>query len=79
MGGEQLIVCNFKMEKGSRNELYVSTKEGRMRYVHSVHPSSCPDLYRKTQVDLTYNNNNEYLVCQNKYEREDTGQKVKKL
>ena len=78
-GEEELIVGNFKMEKGSRNELHVSTKEGRMRYVHSVHPLSRPDLYSKTQVDLSYNNDNEYLVCENKYEREATGEKVKKL
>ena len=78
-GEEELIVGNFKMEKGSRNELHVSTKEGRMRYVHSVHPLSRPDLYSKTQVDLSYNNDNKYLVCENKYECEATGEKVKKL
>ena len=42
--GEQLTVCNLHIEKGSNNELHVSMTEGKMRYVHSIHPLSHPDL-----------------------------------
>ena len=50
-----------------------------MQYVHSVHPSSHPDLHRKSQVDLSYKNENKYILCENKYARKATGEKVKRL
>ena len=79
MHGNQLTVCNLNIEKGSNNELHVSTTNGKMQYVHSVHPLSHPDLYRKSQVDLSYKNENEYILCENKYAHEATREKVKKL
>ena len=69
----------MKIEKGSNNELHFSTTDGKMWYVHSVHPLSCPDLYHKSRVDLSYKNDNEYLLCEKKYACEATGEKVKKL
>ena len=77
--GNQLTVCNLKIEKGSNNELHVSTTDGKMQYVHSVHPLSHPDLYHKSQVDLSYKNYNEYLLCEKKYARKATGEKLTKL
>ena len=74
--GNQLTVSNLKIEKGSNNELHVSTTDGKMRYVHSVHPLSHPDLYHKSRVDLSYKNDNEYLLCEKKYARKATGEKV---
>ena len=76
---EQLAVSNLHIEKDSNNELHVSTTEGKMWFVHSVHPLSRQDLYRKIEVDLSYNNDNKYLVCENKYVHEVTGEKVKRL
>ena len=74
-----MTVCNLHIEKGSNNELHVSTTDGKMQYVHSVHPLSHPDLYHKSQVDLSYKSDNEYVLCENKYACKDTGEKVKRL
>ena len=74
-----MTVSNLHIEKGSNNELHISTTDRKMRYVHSVHPLSHPDLYSKSQVDLSYKNENEYILCENKYACEATGEKVKRL
>ena len=41
---EHLSIKEIQLMKGANNELLVSSVAGKMKYVHSVHPISRPDL-----------------------------------
>ena len=43
--GTIITVQDIVIEKGLRNELYLSSPKGKIQYIHSVHPISRPDLY----------------------------------
>ena len=69
----------LKIEKGERSELYASTIKGIMGILHSVHPSSRPDLYRRRLIDETTEIPKNALVMEEeKYLREADGFKVKR-
>ena len=56
-------IAHQQIEKGSLNKirigkeldssLEVSSVQGRMKYIHSIHPTLHPDLFKKTKVSST--------------------------
>ena len=47
--GKSIVIQEIRIEKGPCSELYVSSEKGRMKHLHSVHPTSRPDLYNKKE------------------------------
>ena len=76
---EKHIVHEICIEKGRQNEIYLSSEKGKMKYLHSVHPSSRPDLYTQEQiVGNDIDTKNSLVVEKQCYVRADDGYKYKK-
>ena len=61
-------------------EIYTGTKFRVMQNIHSIHPTSRPDLFTKIEIDLNEETNDKQMVIlKEKYRREKNGFKVKEL
>ena len=54
------------------------TDHCKMQHIHSVHPTSRPDLFRKIEIEEKDLPCEEYTITQDKYVRQQSGEKVKK-
>ena len=53
---EHLCIKEVHITKGANNQLIVSSVVGKMKYVHSVHPISRPDLFQKKYLMKAHQN-----------------------
>ena len=66
------------IEKGHDNKIFLASEKGRMKYLHSVHPLSRPDLYTKQQItDEGTDTKNAIVIEEQKYVCSDNGYKYK--
>ena len=70
----------IELTRGVLNEIFVGTKKHLMQHIHSVHPVSHPDLFKKIEIE----NKNEvsdidYVVSEHKYVCQNDGTKRKML
>ena len=76
---EHLCIKVVHIMKGANNELIVSSVAGKMKYVHSVHPISRPDLFQKTVFDeSTPKQMNSIIIEEDKYIHNSDGYQVKR-
>ena len=78
---EKILIQEIRIEKGRNNELFLSSQKGQMQYVHSIHPISRPDLYKKQEIDDLFAeplNRNDVVIAQSKYIRCNDGYKRKR-
>ena len=76
--GDSIVLHDIRIEKGHENKIYLSSEKGKMKYLHSIHPLSRPDLYTKQQItDEGSDNKNVIVVKQQNYVRADDGYKYK--
>ena len=68
---EDILIHEIGIGKGSKNELFLSSATEQMKNLHSVHPLSRPDLYKKEQIqDDTVTQpvkKTEVVIVQSKY------------
>ena len=76
---EHLCIKEVQIMKGANNELIVSSVVGKMKYVHSVHPISRPDLFQNTVFDESAPKQmNSVIIEEDKYIHNIDGYKVKR-
>ena len=76
--GKNIVIQEIRIENGPCSELYVSSEKGRMKHLHSVHPTSRPDLYDKKRIENdTAIKKNSVIVEEQKYVHKPNGFKEK--
>ena len=76
---EQICIKELHIKKGANNQLIVSSVADNMKYVHSVHPISRPDLFQKRVFDESAPKQmNSVIIEEDKYIRDSEGYKVKR-
>ena len=76
---EQICIKELHIKKGANNQLIVSSVADNMKYVHSVHPISRPDLFQKRVFDESMPKQmNSVIIEEDKYIRDSEGYKVKR-
>ena len=62
---EQITIGNVKIQKNSDGALHVVTLSGQMSKIHSVHPHSHPDLFKKKELTDELLGNDTYMETEN--------------